>query len=104
MVKTPERLCIWTRSWKSRNSEFQVALQINLDQIDIFLSAITRELPYNYPYAVKEHYVARFTKRWPLPANKLFQKVESHFSEELDALVVKHFSRFAPGELDEAVQ
>jgi hypothetical protein len=88
------------RSWTWLNSE---SLTRDSDATPISSSAITRELPYNYPYAVKEHYVTRFTKNWPLPAKQLFQNVEFHFSRELDALVIKHFSRFAPGELDEAV-
>ncbi|KIM31730.1 hypothetical protein M408DRAFT_237585 [Serendipita vermifera MAFF 305830] len=66
-------------------------------------NAITRELPHNYPYAVKRHYASRFTKAWPNPAHKLFEDMEHHFQKELRTLVTRHFSAFSPGGLFDAV-
>jgi hypothetical protein len=61
--------------------------------------SITRELPFNYPYAVKVHYVKRFTAMWSGPAEELFQEVESHFQRDLSSLVRKHFGAYAHGGL-----
>jgi hypothetical protein len=66
-------------------------------------SAITRELPYNYPYAVKKYFVARFTREWPVPANQLFAKTEREFTRELRDLVKRHFAEFSAGGLEATV-
>ncbi|KIM19796.1 hypothetical protein M408DRAFT_334259 [Serendipita vermifera MAFF 305830] len=65
--------------------------------------AITRELPHNYPYAVKKHYVSRFTKQWPKPAHKLFEDTEHHLQKELRTLVLQHFSAFSSGGLTDTI-
>lgn len=72
-------------------------------QVLIDISAITRELPHNYPYAVKMHYVSRFTEKWLTPAKDLFEKLERHFLIELKELVTKHFSSFSAGGLEDRV-
>jgi hypothetical protein len=66
-------------------------------------SAITRELPHNYPYAVKKYFVARFTREWPMPANQLFEKMEREFTRELRDLVKRHFAEFSAGGLEGTV-
>jgi hypothetical protein len=66
-------------------------------------SAITRELPHNYPYAVKKYYVTRFTREWHVPANELFEKMEREFTRELRDLVKRHFAEFFTGGLEETV-
>ena len=62
--------------------------------------SITRELPFNYPYAVKVHYVKRFTAMWNRPAEDLFREMEGHFQRNLSSLVRKHFSSYAHGGLE----
>jgi hypothetical protein len=66
-------------------------------------SAITRELPNHCPYAVNEYYVKRFTEKWSVPAEKLFEEARRLFMKELKALVAKHFSEFATGGLEHTV-
>jgi hypothetical protein len=65
-----------------------------------YFSAITRELPHNYPYAVKKYFVARFTREWPVPATQLFEKMEREFTRELRDLVKRHFAEFSAGGLE----
>ncbi|KAG8786770.1 hypothetical protein FRC16_001642, partial [Serendipita sp. 398] len=75
-----------------------------LDEVmDFAANAITRELPANYPYAVKKAYVARFTARWLQPAQNFFEKMEQQFVKELKQLVAIHFSQFAAGGLEKAI-
>jgi len=62
--------------------------------------SITRELPFNYPYAVKVYYVKRFTAMWNEPAEELFREMESHFQRDLSSLVRKHFGAYAHGGLE----
>ncbi|CAG8726015.1 12894_t:CDS:2, partial [Acaulospora colombiana] len=62
-------------------------------------SGVTRELPGNYPYAVKKHYALRFTKDWDGPARRLFTRLENIFKAELKKLVQQHSSRFSAGGL-----
>ena len=62
--------------------------------------SITRELPFNYPYAVKVYYVKRFTAMWNEPAEELFREMESYFQRDLSSLVRKHFGAYAHGGLE----
>ena len=62
--------------------------------------SITRELPFNYPYAVKVHYIKRFTATWSKPAEELFREMESYFQRDLSSLVRKHFAAYAHGGLE----
>ncbi|PVF98611.1 hypothetical protein CPB86DRAFT_784651 [Serendipita vermifera] len=62
-------------------------------------SGVTRELPGNYPYAVKKHYALRFTRPWDVPAQRLFKRMENIFKVELKKLVQQHFYRFSAGGL-----
>ncbi|KAG8846837.1 hypothetical protein FRB91_000412 [Serendipita sp. 411] len=75
-----------------------------LDEVmDVAANAITRELPANYPYAVKKAYVARFTAKWPPPAQVFFEKIERQFLKELKELVAIHFGQYAAGGLEKAI-
>lgn len=66
-------------------------------------SGVTRELPGNYPYAVKKHYALRFTKHWDIPALRLFARMESIFKMELKKLVQQHFATFSSGGLHHTI-
>ncbi|KAG8829739.1 hypothetical protein FRC17_006131, partial [Serendipita sp. 399] len=78
---------------------------IYIDEVmKIAKSAATRELPENYPYAVKMCFVNYFTEEWHIPTERLYQTMERLFSGELTRLVAKHFSRFAAGGFDSALQ
>ncbi|KAG8755211.1 hypothetical protein FRC14_004253 [Serendipita sp. 396] len=78
---------------------------IYIDEVmDMARNAATRELPENYPYAVKTYFVGHFMKNWHIPTEKLYQKIERLFSDELTRLVTKHFSRFAAGAFDSEIQ
>ena len=63
-------------------------------------SSITRELPHNYPYDVKIHYVKRFTAMWPGPAETFFQEVERNFEKDLGQIVRTHFNVYRHGGLE----
>ncbi|KAG8813760.1 hypothetical protein FRC17_001438, partial [Serendipita sp. 399] len=77
---------------------------IFLDEVkDVALSAITRELPGNYPYAIKKRYIALFTANWLQPAQFFFGKVERQFSRRLKALVANHFGPYGAGGLEKVV-
>ncbi|KIM31728.1 hypothetical protein M408DRAFT_327179 [Serendipita vermifera MAFF 305830] len=65
--------------------------------------AITRELPNHNPYAVSEYFIARFTAKWPNPAQKLFESMKRQFLKELKALITTHFSNFTTGGLQDAI-
>jgi hypothetical protein len=67
-------------------------------------SSITRELPFNYPYAVKIHYVKRFTAMWPRPAEILFQEVERNFEKQLGQIVRNQFGIYRHGGLEGTIQ
>ncbi|KIM31799.1 hypothetical protein M408DRAFT_327224 [Serendipita vermifera MAFF 305830] len=86
----------------SEAHETNTVVYVN-EVLDFITNARTRELPANYPYAVTEHYVALFTKRWPVPATKLLETTEQRFLKELERLVDLHFSKFAPGGLDAVI-
>ena len=74
---------------------------LRIPDIDTYwYRSITRELPFNYPYAVKVHYVKRFTAMWSRPAEDLFREMESHFQRNLNSLVRKHFGPYAHGGLE----
>jgi hypothetical protein len=66
-------------------------------------SGVTRELPGNYPYAIKKHYALRFTKNWETPARRLFTRMENVFKAELKKLVQHHFAAFSSGGLHQKI-
>lgn len=77
---------------------------VDLDEvIKMARDAITRELPGNYPYAVKKNYVYRFTEDWLIPARALFNRMQQQFMRELKILVESHFSQFGAGQFDKEV-
>ena len=65
--------------------------------------SITRELPFNYPYAVKIHYVKRFTAMWPGPAQSLFQEFERNLEKHLTQIVRHHFNVYQHGGLESKI-
>ncbi|CCA70427.1 hypothetical protein PIIN_04366 [Serendipita indica DSM 11827] len=74
---------------------------VDLDEvIKMARDAITRELPGNYPYAVKKNYVYRFTEDWLIPARALFDRMQQQFMRELKTLVESHLSQFGAGQFD----
>ncbi|KAG8813825.1 hypothetical protein FRC17_001407, partial [Serendipita sp. 399] len=77
---------------------------IFLDQVkEDALNAITRELPGNYPYAIKQKYIAHFTANWLQPAQVFFGAVERQFSRRLKTLIANHFGSHRAGGLEKAV-
>jgi len=67
-------------------------------------SAITRELPNHCPYDIYVYFIQRFTEKWHIPAQKLFEDMKRQFTKELKSLVSQHFSEFSTGGLEHHVQ
>ena len=59
--------------------------------------AMTRELPQNFPYAIKVFYIKQSTSEWAAPMDRLFKRAETMFDKEVKKLVQRHFSRFNAG-------
>ncbi|KAG8807393.1 hypothetical protein FRC17_004483, partial [Serendipita sp. 399] len=77
---------------------------VDLNEVmNVAANSITRELPTNYPYAVKKRYVARFMAKWQQPTQLFFEKMERQFLKELKGLVTRHFEQYATGGLDKAI-
>lgn len=59
--------------------------------------AMTRELPQNFPYAIKIFYIKQSTSEWKTPMENLFKSAETMFEDKVRGLVHHHFSRFSAG-------
>jgi hypothetical protein len=66
-------------------------------------SSITRELPGNHPYAVKQNYARLFTEHWNEPVQDFFTKAEGQFRAQLMSLADRHFAAFSAGGLHETI-
>ncbi|KAI0245062.1 P-loop containing nucleoside triphosphate hydrolase protein [Lactifluus subvellereus] len=66
-------------------------------------SAITRELPNNFPYIIIKKYIGSFVKQWDLPSQLYFDFVQKELNGRVRLLVEAHFSQYAHGHLKQAV-
>ncbi|QRV92126.1 dynamin central region protein [Ceratobasidium sp. AG-Ba] len=73
------------------------------DIIELAEGARTRELPGEFPFAVKEELIIRTIESWRVPAEEAFVRAQDIFLQRLTALVEKHFGKHAYGGLRGAV-
>ncbi|KIO22298.1 hypothetical protein M407DRAFT_28173 [Tulasnella calospora MUT 4182] len=71
--------------------------------MDLAERSRTRELPGNYPFAVKVTYIDETIRSWRDLAAKCFEKVRDIMIDHANRLVHDHFGRYAHGGLLEAV-
>lgn len=67
-------------------------------------SARTRELPGNYPFAVKESLIRDFWTEWRAFVLRCFAKVQDILDAHVTKLVEKHFGAYVHGGLLQAVK
>ncbi|KAG9102361.1 hypothetical protein FS749_004147 [Ceratobasidium sp. UAMH 11750] len=73
------------------------------DIVELAEGARTRELPGEFPFAVKQELVVRTIDSWRVPVEEVFDRAQNIFFERLTALVDKHFGNHAYGGLRAAV-
>ncbi|KAG9026861.1 hypothetical protein FS837_004487 [Tulasnella sp. UAMH 9824] len=71
--------------------------------MDLAERSRTRELPGNYPFAVKVTYIDETIRTWPNLADKCFEKVRDIMIDHINRLLQEHFGRYTHGGLLEAV-
>ncbi|KAG8931129.1 hypothetical protein FRC01_001830 [Tulasnella sp. 417] len=72
--------------------------------MDLAERSRTRELPGNYPFAVKVTYIDETIRSWMGLAEKCFEKVRDRMIDHINRLVQNHFGRYAHGGLLETVK
>ncbi|EJD36453.1 hypothetical protein AURDEDRAFT_174504 [Auricularia subglabra TFB-10046 SS5] len=68
------------------------------------IEARTRELPGNYPFSVKAHYIFSFLEEWEAPTFLCFERAFKIFCDEISHLVEEHFAQYTHGGLKSNVQ
>jgi hypothetical protein len=63
--------------------------------INPLISAVTRELPNNYPFIVQKAYICRFVDQWDEPAQMLFTTIVEEVKEAISRVVDTHFGNYA---------
>ncbi|THH04716.1 hypothetical protein EW146_g10107 [Bondarzewia mesenterica] len=66
-------------------------------------TAVTRELPNNYPFIVKKEFVLSFVRQWEAPSKKLFDTTGRILTAHVMSIVDDHFGPFAQGGLRQRV-
>jgi hypothetical protein len=69
-----------------------------------FVSAVTRELPNHYPYAVIKRYICAFVRQWEDPSREFFDITRKELTSGIQLLVEKHFSQYTHGHLKQGVR
>ncbi|KAG8898578.1 hypothetical protein FRB99_007344 [Tulasnella sp. 403] len=78
--------------------------ELYLDQVWQFAKkSRTRELPGNYPFAVKEKLIMESVRHWRALADGCFKEVEKIVIEYVEQLIQEHFSKYTHGGLLETV-
>ena len=71
---------------------------------DFFYRARTRELPGNYPFVVQKSFIDAAIKEWRAPSLIFCKTVHAAVSEHVRKLVIKHFSQFGQGHLEQRIK
>jgi hypothetical protein len=66
-------------------------------------SAVTRELPNNYPFIVQNGYIKGFVGNWDEPAHELFKIVDEMVKEATLRIVDTHFEHYTHNRLKQRV-
>lgn len=67
------------------------------------VSAVTRELPNNFPYIVKKQYIGTIVKRWNQPSRLFFDFAKKELKKRVTSQIDVHFSQYAYGHLKQRV-
>ena len=71
--------------------------------LDLFISARTRELPNNFPYLIKKQFIGSFVQRWDSPSKQLFEFTRKELMGHVKSLVESHFSQYTHGHLKQGI-
>ncbi|KAH9965467.1 P-loop containing nucleoside triphosphate hydrolase protein [Russula dissimulans] len=66
-------------------------------------SAVTRELPNNFPYIVKKEYIGTIVKRWNHPSQQLFEFARKELQRRIMLLIEDRFSEYTHGHLKQRI-
>jgi hypothetical protein len=69
----------------------------------LFSRARTRELPGNYPFAVKQGFISEFSRKWHTPAETLFSDTRNILINYVKAIIKDHFATYGRGDLHQRV-
>jgi hypothetical protein len=67
------------------------------------ISAVTRELPNNFPDIVKKQYIRNIVKLWDRPSRKFFDLARSELNKHVKSQIEEHFSQYTHGQLKQRV-
>jgi hypothetical protein len=67
------------------------------------VSAVTRELPNNFPYIVKKQYIRTIVKLWDPPSRLFFNLAKKELNKRIKSQIDGHFSQYAYGHLKQRV-
>ncbi len=68
-----------------------------------FIRAVTRELPNNFPFIVKKHFIGTIIKEWHSPSKKLFDVTRKELTRRVKEVIEDHFSQYTQGHLKQRV-
>ena len=104
MMRSPVNVSLFT-SIELWNGHGGVCFVIQQFRTSTHLHSVrTRELPDNYPYAIRMWYIKEFIKQWEDPANVYFAEVCRIVQTFTKELVREHFGRFSDSGLHGHVQ
>jgi hypothetical protein len=66
-------------------------------------SAVTRELPNNFPYIVKKQYIGTIVKLWDRPSRQFFNFARKELNKHIKTQIEEHFSRYSYGQLKQRI-
>jgi hypothetical protein len=67
------------------------------------IRAVTRELPNNYPYIVKKHFIGSIVKEWNSSSKKLFDSTKKELTRRVKEVIEDHFSQYTQGHLKQRI-
>jgi len=66
-------------------------------------SAVTRELPNNFPYIVKKQFIGTVVKLWDRPSRQFFDFARKELNKHIKLQIEEHFSQYTHGHLKQRV-
>ncbi|TFY77283.1 hypothetical protein EWM64_g6731 [Hericium alpestre] len=66
-------------------------------------TAVTRELPGNFPFIVIKQFILEVVQKWHAPSNSLFDSTKTILLEHMQNVVDEHFQKFGHGGLKQRV-
>jgi hypothetical protein len=67
------------------------------------VSAVTRELPNNFPYIVKKQYIRAVVELWDRPSQQFFDFARKELNKHIKLQIDDHFSQYTHGHLKQRV-